>query len=179
VSAGNLHSIATKTNGEIWATGYNTDGELGNGTTTNSNIFVQSGTATNWASVAGGGYHNIALKTDGSLSSWGANPQGQLGDGTTTNKNAPTAIACPTTLSVASNTFENKYAVYPNPVKDILNFDTEEAIIKIAVYDLSGRMIFSDTVLNNTVDVSNLKTGSYVLKAFTKNGVGNAKIVKE
>jgi alpha-tubulin suppressor-like RCC1 family protein len=95
VTAGYGHTVAIKTDGTLWAWGYNGDGELGDGTTVDKNIPVQIGTATNWKSVAAGLVHTVAIKTDGTLWAWGFNGSGQLGDvtsGEAQNKNAPVRI---------------------------------------------------------------------------------------
>ena len=41
VSAGSAHTVFLKSNGTVWATGQNDNGELGDGTTTDSNKSVQ------------------------------------------------------------------------------------------------------------------------------------------
>ena len=41
VSAGLVHSVVLKTDHSLWATGYNNNGELGNGTTTGVLALVQ------------------------------------------------------------------------------------------------------------------------------------------
>ncbi len=41
VASGNNHTVVLKSDGTVWASGYNGYGQLGNGTTTNSNEFVQ------------------------------------------------------------------------------------------------------------------------------------------
>ena len=66
------------------AWGYNYDGELGNGTTTDSNVPVGvSGlNASDVKSVSGGSDFSLALKNDGTVWAWGFNSRGQLGDGT-------------------------------------------------------------------------------------------------
>ncbi len=76
----------------------------------------------------------------------------------------------------ASNLSTNKalfrtIKVYPNPVKDVINildFDGEE---QIKIYDLSGKLILLEEA-KSKVDVSNFKSGLYLLK------LGNDKIVR-
>ena len=82
MAAGGEHTCAVKTNGRLYCWGYNGDGQLGDGTTTNRTVPTQvSGAATDWLSVAAGGRHTCALKTNGRLYCWGWNFYGQLGDG--------------------------------------------------------------------------------------------------
>src|SRR5690606_24483209 len=58
---------------------------------------------------------------------------------------------------------ENKIKIYPNPVTDILYFDTTDTIIeKAMVYDLSGRKIMEQNQVN-TISVSDLQKGNYIL----------------
>lgn len=82
-------------------------------------------------------------------------------------------------LGIQENDFINNISVYPNPVKDILNFKTEHNISKVEVYDISGRILSSNSVLENKIDLSNLKTGNYILKLYTEKGIMNTKIIKE
>ena len=90
VAAGYHHTLAIKSNGTLWAWGYNYYGQLGNRTSTNANTPTQVGTDTDWVSVAAGDYHTIAVKADGTVRAWGYNTYGQIGDWTTTNRNVPT-----------------------------------------------------------------------------------------
>jgi alpha-tubulin suppressor-like RCC1 family protein len=101
IDAGGYHSVGIKADGSLWAWGYNTSGQLGDGTNTDRSSPVQIGTATNWASIACGLYHTIATKTDGSLWAWGSNGEGQLGDGTTTSRTSPVPIGTATWASIA------------------------------------------------------------------------------
>ena len=93
VAAGIAYTVTLRSDGTLWAWGYNLSGQLGDGTTTDRNSPVQIGTATNWNGIAVGAYHTAALKSDGTLWAWGSNYFGELGDGTTTDRISPTAVA--------------------------------------------------------------------------------------
>jgi hypothetical protein len=83
------------------------------------------------------------------------------------------------TLGLQENDFINNISVYPNPAKNILNFKTEHNISKVEVYDITGRILSSNSVSENKIDLSNLKTGNYILKLYTEKGIMNTKIIKE
>lgn len=78
--------------GQAWAWGFNYYGQLGDGTTTDSNTPVEVQGLTDAVSVAAGGFHNLALKQDGRVVSWGYNGLGQLGNGTTADSNTPVEV---------------------------------------------------------------------------------------
>ena len=92
ISAGYTHSLGIKSNGTLWAWGDNSNGQLGDGTTTNRNVPTQVGTSNNWLKVSGGAQFSVGIKTDGTLWAWGSNQFGQLGDGTNINRVIPTQI---------------------------------------------------------------------------------------
>ncbi len=71
VSAGNVHSLAIKTNGTLWSWGNGQFGQLGNGIFNSATPNVtQVGTATDWLSVSAGNRFSLATKTTGTLWSW-------------------------------------------------------------------------------------------------------------
>lgn len=91
VAAGYSHSLYVKTDGTLWACGYNYSyGSLGIGSTTALSYGysspVQVGLLTNWKQVAAAGNFSAAVKTDGTLWTWGGGQtlfnQGMLGNGT-------------------------------------------------------------------------------------------------
>lgn len=92
ISAGDVFSVALKNDGTVWAWGYNTNGQLGDGTTTSSNVPVQASSLSGVTAIAAGAYHNTALKEDGTVWAWGANWNGNLGDGTTVSRNIPVQV---------------------------------------------------------------------------------------
>jgi hypothetical protein len=90
VSAGGSHSMILGTDGSLWGTGANGDGQLGDGTTTNRSSPVLIMTAV--AAVSAGARHTMILKTDGTLWATGWNGYGQLGDGTTSSTTRPIKV---------------------------------------------------------------------------------------
>ena len=92
-AGGGGHSLSIHADGTLWATGNNSDGQLGDNTTTNKAAWVQVGTDTDWVQVAAGQNHSLGLKANGTLYAWGDNAQGQLGNGTTADASTPTAVA--------------------------------------------------------------------------------------
>ena len=112
IAAGSYHSLAIKEdtvenkkrNGRTtisvaMAWGENEWGQLGNGTTTNSNTPVQVSNLSGVKDIAGGGHHSLVLKSDGTVWAWGRNNYGQLGNGTTTD--SPTPVQVPKLKRVA------------------------------------------------------------------------------
>jgi cysteine-rich repeat protein len=95
VTAGRYHACALSavTGGRaLYCWGYNSYGQLGNGTSTLSNVPVRIGSDIDWQYVSAGDWHTCATKTNGTLYCWGRNTYGQLGDGTTIDKNVPTQL---------------------------------------------------------------------------------------
>jgi alpha-tubulin suppressor-like RCC1 family protein len=68
-----LYTAAIKTDGSLWAWGYNGYGQLGDGTEDSKLSSVRIGKAVDWRAVAARGHHTIALKKNGSLWAWGWN----------------------------------------------------------------------------------------------------------
>jgi alpha-tubulin suppressor-like RCC1 family protein len=101
ISKGQRSTIATKTDGTLWAWGFNSQGQCAqNDAFTNSRSSpTQVGVATNWSLVSAGSYHLAAIKTDGTLWVWGINNQGQLGLNDTANRSSPTQVGVATNWS--------------------------------------------------------------------------------
>ncbi len=93
VSNGN-HSLALKGDGTLLAWGYNNNGQLGDGTTTNRTepvpvLDAASAPLVGIIALEVGNDHSLALKSDGTVWAWGYNGNSQLGDGTTTRSLVP------------------------------------------------------------------------------------------
>lgn len=92
-SGGLYHSLSICKDKTLMAWGRNSDGQLGDGTNTDSNIPVHVSGLTDVIRVAAGKYHSVALKEDGTVWSFGNNGSGQLGNGSTVNSNVPVQVS--------------------------------------------------------------------------------------
>jgi alpha-tubulin suppressor-like RCC1 family protein len=93
VSAGNIYTVAIKTDGTLWAWGYGGNGQLGqNNNTANISSPTQVGTLTTWTSVSAGCKGTDGIKTDGTLWAWGYNAYGTLGQNNTTSRSSPVQV---------------------------------------------------------------------------------------
>jgi alpha-tubulin suppressor-like RCC1 family protein len=107
VAAGYGHSLALKSDGTVWAWGFNGHGQLGDGTTeTRTTPFQVNGLA-GVVKIAAGDAHSVAVKSDGTVWAWGSNVGGQLGDGTTTDRLEPVQVSGLSGTAVAAGRFHN------------------------------------------------------------------------
>lgn len=79
ISAGEQHSLAVA-GGVVFSWGYNSSGQLGNYSLSDSNRPVRAA-VTDIAMAAAGGDHSVAVDKEGRVWSWGDNSSGQLGNG--------------------------------------------------------------------------------------------------
>ncbi len=93
ISTSGETTCAVTTSGHTYCWGRNTEGQVGDGTTTDRatprRVEGIDGPA---ATVSVGHGSGCVVTTTGSAWCWGANAYGQLGDGTTTDRTAPTQV---------------------------------------------------------------------------------------
>ncbi len=93
-------SFAIDAGGNLYAWGFNGNGQLGDGTLTTRqtpiNISFPAG-VTAWTAITGGFSHTLAIGNDNNLYSWGSNSNGQLGLGDPlTSYSSPQKVPYPT-----------------------------------------------------------------------------------
>lgn len=100
VIAGYKHTCASKTTGELFCWGFNSNSQLGEGVTGDVSIPTLIGGVgqTDWGNlIAMGVNHTCVTKTDKKVYCWGRNDVGQIGNGTNTPiKNVPTQVGTDT-----------------------------------------------------------------------------------
>ncbi|GHT43767.1 hypothetical protein AGMMS49965_18230 [Bacteroidia bacterium] len=67
--------------------------------------------------------------------------------------------------------------VHPNPVRDIVYFATETG--NVAIYDLTGKQVFSKAFYFGQLDLSSLSPGVYVMSIQSGGEVRTAKLIKK
>ena len=91
IGNGEYSSLAVKTDGTLWAWGYNGLGNLGQNDVAQRSSPVQV-PGTNWAATGHTTYGSYGIKTDGTLWIWGRNNEGQLAQNNRTNYSSPVQI---------------------------------------------------------------------------------------
>jgi alpha-tubulin suppressor-like RCC1 family protein len=94
IAAGEEYTCALTGAGGVRCWGYNSYGQLGDGTTTDRPTPVNvSGLTNGVTAIAAGDAHTCALTSVGGVKCWGSNYYGQLGDGTTINRPTPVDVS--------------------------------------------------------------------------------------
>ena len=94
---------ALKNDGTVWSWGDSTYGQLGNGTTTGTNVPIQvcapgqvhpcGSFLTGITAISAEYWDGLAVKSDGTVWAWGMNTHGEVGDGTTTQRLVPVQVS--------------------------------------------------------------------------------------
>jgi len=87
----------------------------------------------------------------------------------------PTWILLSTTVAAVNSNNLINFNVYPNPANDVINIQTENLIKNVAIYNILGKLVYTNNV--ETVNVSSLDAGIYLIKVETEKGIGTSKLV--
>jgi len=92
LACGSGFTLWINQDGDLFGTGLNQYGQLGDGDVVNRSSFTQIGGGQKWWKVAAGNLHTLALTTKGQLFGWGVNNFGQVGNSTSTNRSSPVQV---------------------------------------------------------------------------------------
>ena len=108
-----------------------------------------------------------------------SNPHEQYGYGIPNFQNAYNAV-----LNIDKEKFINGVSVYPNPLNNRFSIQATKTIditsLSIQIYNVIGKKVFEKKSLkSNTIDVSSLKSGIYILKIMNETQHKTIKLVKK
>jgi alpha-tubulin suppressor-like RCC1 family protein len=93
IGAGRYHTLGVRTGGSAWSWGCNSQGQLGDYTTTDTSSPVSVvGGFSDWCQLSGGQAHSLGVRTGGSAWAWGFNGSGQIGDNGVTSRLSPVSV---------------------------------------------------------------------------------------
>ena len=61
------------------------------------------------------------------------------------------------------NVTSEQLAIYPNPTSGIVYFDNQ--LTNVAVYDVAGHQVYAQSLAEQSLDLSSLNAGTYLLVA--------------
>ena len=93
ITGGESHACALLDTGAVQCWGYNTSGQLGNGTITPNSLIPVQVKIKGVQAITAGNSHTCALLDNGSVQCWGANGLGQLGNATLASSSIPLQVS--------------------------------------------------------------------------------------
>ncbi|HBL78656.1 T9SS type A sorting domain-containing protein [Aequorivita vladivostokensis] len=75
---------------------------------------------------------------------------------------------------------ETAFSVYPNPVKDVLNISSKNAVDNVTIYDVLGKTVLTVNpgAISPKVDMSGLSSGAYLVQVTIGNATKTVKVLK-
>ncbi|HVW29511.1 MAG TPA: hypothetical protein VHC69_29305 [Polyangiaceae bacterium] len=125
VAGGDFHSLARTTDGHVWAWGYNTEGQVGNGALTPANTGVLTPVLLDGidsvAELDAGSIHSIALRTNGEVWTWGDNQVGACGTNAHGYQGRPAKVFGDITgVAVSAGSVHSVILAGPRPVAKVV-----------------------------------------------------------
>lgn len=81
-------------------------------------------------------------------------------------------------LAVNDNVKKINLSIYPNPTTDVLNIKTQDKIVEVSVYDVTGKAI-NTKLIDGKINVNQLLKGNYILRITTDKAVYQEKFIKK
>lgn len=83
------------------------------------------------------------------------------------------------TPSMIDEALSESITLYPNPVSDILNIESDFRLTKVEIYTIVGGKVKEIITDFSTIQTGHLSKGIYILKIHTEKGIATKKFTKE
>lgn len=84
------------------------------------------------------------------------------------------------TLNIDSNQISDNIKVYPNPANSFIEIKGLEIAANLSIYNLLGQEVLTRIIVpNDTVEISSLSQGVYIVKVHSQEGSFETKLIKE
>ena len=80
---------------------------------------------------------------------------------------------------IVDNSFVDEICAFPNPTSDIITITGLTEPVQVKIYSIQGQLVKSANQVQNTIDVSDLVEGIYILNLTSNKGRIVRKIVVE
>lgn len=84
---------------------------------------------------------------------------------------------CVNINTVGMEEFTLEFSVFPNPANNLINVETNDAIVAIKLFNSIGQMVY--TGKDKNIDLSSFSNGIYTLVVQTEKQIGQKSIIKE
>jgi hypothetical protein len=72
---------------------------------------------------------------------------------------------------------DNEIQVYPNPATDLIKVYSTIDVEKLQLLDATGKVLYSDSFFQNTIDVGPYEPGNYTIRLYTRDAVYYERII--
>mgnify|MGYP001496824778 CR=1 FL=1 len=144
------------------------------------------GNGEDWEYLDGWAYRNSGTESDGTfvIADWtfsGVNGlEGGTDNATATSPFPMGTYTVSATAGVKDNDMSN-ISMYPNPTSNRLNISAQSIIKSAVIYNILGKQVMRLDINKNSesIDVSSLASGMYLIKYSLGNAIGTAKFIKQ
>jgi hypothetical protein len=195
IEAGASYGFAINTNGELFGWGYNGNGQLGTGNTSQQNEPIQIGTETNWQDISGAagainggtvyGTHSLGLQWPNySICSTGSNYAGQLGDNTNDQSVYFNCTTGELNVGIDEKTSIFDFSIMPNPSNGLFTINVESLSstkYNCKIIDAIGHVFYEKSFNSeyNVIDLQGINKGIYIVVIEGDSLLVNKKIIIE
>ncbi len=178
IAVGESHALALLANGTVKAWGEGEQGELGDGSTSNSDVPVTVGPVKGGVveplkgvvAIAAAANYSMALLENGTVEAWGENEHGQLGDGSTVRADVPQAVRGLSGVTAIAAGGEFAMALLTNHTVDVWGSDTYDEIADEASEETEAEFVDKPVAVAGLGSVTQIAAGSTHALALTSSG---------